>query len=170
MLISWRFGRQQWIEIDEREVAEYQMQGATCVEVAGKEAKDIITRWEKGAPFLRGLFDLCVSRAEDRGYILTLLKRRCRFQLDGKGQFSWTHKAMNRLCQSSAADQLKMGLRSLWRAKLIPLLPIHDEVVFSLDINDDAKRIVPHLENAAKLLVPSVVEVKFGKNWGEIPK
>lgn len=161
-------GRSKWTPISAAEVPYYSGTG-NVVEVAGPEAKAIIDKWEAGAPFIRGLFRKCHDTAASRGFILTLLKRRCRFPME-QGLYNWTHKAMNRLCQSSAADQLKLGLLSLWKDGLVPLIPIHDEIVFSTADRAQVPRIAQHLQEAYQLLVPTVVDVKYGKNWGEIPK
>ena len=162
-------GRQQWIEINADDVASLRAQHYQCVEVAGEEAKSIIRRWEQGAPFLRKLYDLCVGVAGQRGYIKTLLGRRCRFPYrDGK--FDWVHKSMNRLCQGSAADQTKTGMLALWEAGVCPLLTVHDELVFSVEHEEQARQYVPAMENAVALAVPSVVDVKCGVNWGAIEK
>ncbi len=166
-----RIGRRNiWSEIREDEVPGLRAQGYDCVEVAGPEAQNIIRRWENGAPFLRGLYDLCEEVARVRGYIKTILGRRCRFAEDGVGGHMWTHKSMNRLCQGSAADQMKKGMLNVWEAGHCPTITIHDELVFSVPDKEYARRFIPHMENAVQLVVPSVIDIKMGATWGDIPK
>jgi len=170
MRITQQGQRSIWQEITPEEVEINRQQGYSVVEVAGSEAKHIISEWEKGAPFLRGLSKACVGVAQKRGYIATLLRRRCRFPEDRHGGYQFTHKAMNRLCQSSSADQTKSGMLALWRAGIVPRLTVHDELVFSVKNKQEAEGLAPYMIEAVKLAVPSVVDVKVGKTWGDIPK
>lgn len=162
--------RTKWVEIEEDQVQDLKDRHYDCIEVAGDEAKSIIKKWEEGAPFMRGLYKLSSTVAEQRGFIKTLLGRRCRFQLGKDGKFGFTHKAMNRLCQGSAADQTKQGMLDLWNQNVVPLLTVHDELVFSVDDEAEARRYAPVMENAIPLLVPSIVDVNLGNTWGEVEK
>ena len=155
-----------WIAITAEDVAPLRAQHYQCVEVAGPEAKAIIEQWERGAPFLRGLFKLCADVAGSRGYIKTLLGRRCRFPRRKDGSCDWAHKALNRLAQGSAADQTKAGMLALWEAGARPLLTVHDELIFSVENEAQARSYAPIMEHAVELCVPSVVDVNCGENWG----
>jgi DNA polymerase I-like protein with 3'-5' exonuclease and polymerase domains len=159
-----------WVKVEESEVPGLRAQGYDCVEVAGPEAQAIIKKWEQGAPFLRGLYDLCEEAASVRGYVKTILGRRCRFAMDGTGGHSWTHKSMNRLCQGSAADQTKRGMINVWDAGYCPSVSLHDELLFSVPDREYAQRFVPLMEEAVQLVVPSVIDIKYGRTWGDIPK
>lgn len=162
--------RTRWEEIDQDQVDDLRAQHYDCIEVAGDEAKGIIKKWEDGAPFMRGLYTLSSLAAEHRGYIKTLLGRRCRFQVGRDGKYSFTHKAMNRLCQGSAADQTKQGMLDLWNQGHVPLLTVHDELVFSVEDEAEARKYSPVMENAIVLEVPSIVDVNLGKTWGDVEK
>ena len=162
--------RAKWQPISEDDVADLRAHGVDCIEVAGDEAKAIMKKWEEGAPFVRGLYKLAEEVAGKRGYIRTLLGRRCRFKLGADGKYAFTHKALNRLAQGSAADQTKRGMLDLWNMGHVPLLTVHDELVFSVDDEAEARRYSPVMENAVPLLVPSVVDVNLGKTWGDIAK
>jgi DNA polymerase I len=53
------------------------------------------------------------------------------------------------------------------------LLQVHDELIFEVDeasVTEAAALIRPLMENVAALKVPVVVDVKVGKNWGEMSK
>lgn len=163
-------GRTKWQPISDDDVADLRAHGVDCIEVAGDEAKAIMKKWEEGAPFVRGLYKLAEEVAGKRGYIRTLLGRRCRFKLGAEGKYAFTHKALNRLAQGSAADQTKRGMLDLWNMGHVPLLTVHDELVFSVDDEAEARRYSPVMENAVPLLVPSVVDVNLGKTWGDIAK
>ena len=77
---------------------------------------------------------------------------------------------MNRLCQGSAADQTKQGMLDLWKQGCVPLLTVHDELVFSVDDEAEAKHYAPIMENAIPLVIPSIVDVNLGRTWGEVEK
>lgn len=170
MQIVKRGTKTEWVEIDESQVDDLRRSHYDCIEVAGDEAKAIIRKWEEGVPFMRGLYTLSSKVAENRGFIKTLLGRRCRFQLGPDGKYGFTHKAMNRLCQGSAADQTKQGMLDLWRQGSVPLLTVHDELVFSVENESEARTYAPIMENAIPLKVPSIVDVNLGKTWGEVEK
>lgn len=170
MQVIKRGTKTEWIEIDESQVDDLRLSHYDCIEVAGDEAKAIIRKWEEGVPFMRGLYTLSSKVAETRGFIKTLLGRRCRFQLGPDGKYGFTHKAMNRLCQGSAADQTKQGMLDLWRQGSVPLLTVHDELVFSVENESEARAYAPIMENAIPLKVPSIVDVNLGKTWGEVEK
>jgi DNA polymerase I-like protein with 3'-5' exonuclease and polymerase domains len=162
--------RTNWIPISYSEINRWRSEGQQCVEVAGEEAKAILKKWKEGAPFLTGLFEECEDIAKERGYICTLLKRRCRFVNVGMGVMIDTYKAMNRLCQSSSADQTKKAM-SLLKAEKIPMkLTLHDELLFSISDRAITDRIKEIMEHAIELVIPSVVDAKYGKDWGSIPK
>ena len=162
--------RTRWIEVKESEVDSLLSSHNDCIEVAGPEAKDIMRKWEDGAPFIRALFKFTSKVAEERGYIKTILGRRCRFPLGKDGKYGFTHKALNRLAQGSAADQTKQGMLDLWRQGVVPLLSIHDEMIFSVKDEQQARSYAPIMEQAIPLLVPSIVDVNLGKTWGEVEK
>lgn len=170
MQVIKRGNRTEWVEIEEDKIDELRAQHYDCIEVAGDDAKAIIKKWEDGAPFMRGLYKLSSHVAEQRGYIKTLLGRRCRFQIGHDGKYGFTHKAMNRLCQGSAADQTKQGMLDLWKMGHVPLLTVHDELVFSVENEEEARRYSPVMENAIILEVPSIVDVNLGKTWGDVEK
>jgi DNA polymerase I-like protein with 3'-5' exonuclease and polymerase domains len=162
-----------WIEIDESEVEGLRDQNYTCIELAGPEAREIIKKWEEGVPFIKGLSKLCQYQASRRGYIVTIGGRRCRFPNYGTAEepdYQWVHKSLNRLIQSSAADQTKRAMLMMWRAGIVPLLPIHDELVFSVKSKEEADSLAPYMVDAYTLSVPTIVDVKLGKTLGDIPK
>lgn len=169
-LVERKNGRTVWTPLVGEEIDEAIAAGADVREVAGAETQAILAKWEAHAPFIRGLYRETERVAKTRGFILTLLRRRCRFPSDGGGGFDWTHKAMNRLCQSSAADQTKSGMLLLWEAGVTPLLTVHDELVFSVPNKEAAEAFVPYMVGATPLAVPSIVDVKVGETWGHIEK
>lgn len=78
-----------------------------------------------------------------------------------------THKAMNSVIQGSAARMTKLAMRECWRAGLLPLLQMHDELDFPFDNPSDADRALEIMRDTVKLEVPVVVDMEFGINWGQ---
>lgn len=80
---------------------------------------------------------------------------------------AFTHKAMNRRVQGSAARQTKMAMRDLWREGIVPLLQMHDEINCSGD-ESRARRVGEIMVNTVQLEVPMQVDVGIGPNWAEL--
>ena len=152
-----------------------------------EEAQELFQKYHSRVPFVKMLSDHCRNRASVRGYIRTLLGRRCRFDLWEPRQFgtgkignlekaqaefgpnikrAFTHKALNRLIQGSAADQTKAAMRALAEEGLLPLLQVHDELCFSSKDPDEVKKIAEIMENCIDLGIPSKVDIEYGDSWG----
>jgi DNA polymerase-1 len=87
--------------------------------------------------------------------------------------------AINHPIQGTAADLIKMAMieidkeieRRGWDDFVKMLLQVHDELVFEVSqkfIEKAVKMIKEKMENVYKLRVPLEVEIKIGKNWGEL--
>tara|TARA_R100001460_G_scaffold55710_2_gene95176 strand:+ start:5081 stop:7018 length:1938 start_codon:yes stop_codon:yes gene_type:complete len=81
---------------------------------------------------------------------------------------AFTYKALNKLIQGSAADMTKKAMVDLYKEGLIGHIQIHDELDFSIESEEQAKKIKNIMENAVDLEVPNKVDYEFGPNWGEI--
>lgn len=85
--------------------------------------------------------------------------------------------AVNTPIQGTSADIIKQAMvnidRKLGKWKAIPLLQVHDELVFECPAAE-AEKFGPwaarEMENAVKLKVPLVVDVKIGPNWQDMKK
>lgn len=133
-------------------------------EIAGEEGETILQQYHERMPFVKALQEDVTRRAENRGFIRTLLGRRCRFGKEGK---DFAYKALNRLIQGSAADQSKAAMLSLWEDhQICPLVIVHDEIGVSVSSETEAKKVAHVMETAVDLLVPSKVDVAIGETWG----
>ena len=81
---------------------------------------------------------------------------------------AFTYKALNKLIQGSAADMTKKAMIELYKEGLIGHIQIHDELDFSIQSEQQAKKIKHVMENAVDLKVPNKVDYESGPNWGEI--
>lgn len=139
-------------------------------EVAGKEGKEILHKYHQGVPFIKGLMNLAMQRGEARGFVSTILGRRCHFESHPRtNEYLELHAALNKIIQGSAADQTKLAMQILYYEKgVTPLITLHDELGLSVDGYDDARMAADVMENAVPLVVPSIVDVKLGINWGDV--
>jgi len=80
---------------------------------------------------------------------------------------AYTYKGLNRLIQGSAADQTKAAMVALSKAGYHVLLQVHDEIALSVLNKEKAKEAAQIMVDAAKLEVPSRVDVEIGPSWGE---
>ncbi|MCL2145326.1 MAG: DNA polymerase I [Endomicrobia bacterium] len=87
--------------------------------------------------------------------------------------------AMNTPIQGTSADIIKIAMINIYNEikeknlKTLMLLQVHDDLLF--EAPEDEKEIMINIikskmENAVKLSVPLVVDVKTGRNWGEMKK
>ena len=113
---------------------------AVDLDISPKEAKEMLTQFREKVPFMQGMLEAVMIRANKVGSIRTYLGRRCRFDLWEPNWFEvdpvtrqpvfhkalthtaaaikWggaikragTYKALNRLIQGTAADQTKKAM------------------------------------------------------------
>jgi len=81
---------------------------------------------------------------------------------------AFTYKALNKLIQGSAADMTKRAMVDLYKNGYLSHIQIHDELDFSIESEQQAKKIKIIMENAVDLEVPNKVDYESGPNWGEI--
>lgn len=79
---------------------------------------------------------------------------------------AFTFKALNRLIQGSAARQTKIAMRDCWRAGIVPLVQLHDELGVSCPDMETAKKVALVMQSAVKLAVPVTTDIEIGTSWG----
>lgn len=166
------------------------------IERATREVFDV---YHARVPFVKDTYDRASQRALARGYVLTIMKRRARFDLwqktnaygeeaeglpEDEAREKWgarikrafTHKALNRVLQGSAADLMKKAMVMIWKSgvyRVIPVahLTVHDELDHSKDkskaAEEAAREIKRIMESALKLKVPIIAAEERGPSWGE---
>ena len=150
----------------------------------------VFKQYHSTVPFVKELTDKTMRRASEKGYIRTIMGRKCRFHLWEPNHFgvhkalpkeqaeveyggmnkikrAWTYKALNRLIQGSAADQTKMAMVKLYREGFLPMIQVHDELDMSFSSEEEKKKIIEVMEHAIELRVPSKVDAEIGPSWGE---
>lgn len=166
---------------------------ATMTGKSAAEAAKIMNQYDEEMPFVKELGQYCDKVAQRRGYVRLIDGARCRFDLwelawrpDGEPyqppchldearrrwpgrriRRAYTHKAMNREIQGSAARQTKMAMRLCWRENLVPTLQMHDELNFCVTEEAQGRRVCELMEGAHKFLLPVTADVGYGPSWGE---
>jgi DNA polymerase I-like protein with 3'-5' exonuclease and polymerase domains len=155
------------------------------------EAKSLINQYNERVPFVRQLADKVSDHAQRKGRVRTVLGRQCRFDLWEPKSFgahkaypyekaveeygsniglkrAGTYKALNRLIQGSAADQIKKAMVELYKEGIVPMIQIHDELAISINNSDEQKqKIINIMETCLEMEIPSKVDLAVAKNWGE---
>ena len=75
-----------------------------------------------------------------------------------------TYKALNRLIQGSAADQIKKAMVELYKEGIIPMIQIHDELTISMENEDKKDKIIEIMENCLEMEIPSKVDLAITRS------
>lgn len=148
--------------------------------VSNRVAKEFIDNYFSRHAGARAFLDACVSEAEEKGYVTTLLGRRLPIpdikSSNGNIRAFAQRNAVNYPIQGSAADIIKQAMlrvsermaREGLKSRLI--MQVHDELVFETPESERLamERLVRHeMEHAVELKVPLRVDINFGHNWSE---
>lgn len=148
-------------------------------------AREYIEEYFAQFPKVREWKERILIDAREKGYVETLWGRK-RYIPELKAgnhqmQAFGERAAVNHPIQGTAADMIKKAMVDIIRdkgqvlsikgegCKLI--LQVHDELLFECNPKDVKKvggMVKEKMENALKLSVPVIAEVKIGPNWGEM--
>ncbi len=148
--------------------------------ISQEDARTFIARYFERFVGVRAYLDSQVEFARQHGYVETLFKRRRyipeirerNFNLRAYGE----RNAQNSPLQGSAADLIKIAMTLIHRAirsealESRMLLQVHDELVFEVperEVDRMQALVRTHMEGAAVLRVPLVVDIGIGPNWLE---
>lgn len=145
-----------------------------------KEAQEHMTVYFERYPNVQQYMQQARQLAAQQGYVETLFGRRVFVPDINSKQVSVRHAAeraaVNAPLQGTAADIIKLAMIDVnrWikesRLPVSLVMQVHDELLFEVNeaVLDGARlSIVSHMEHAASLSVPLVVDVGVGANWGE---
>jgi DNA polymerase I-like protein with 3'-5' exonuclease and polymerase domains len=158
--------------------------------VSEERAKNLLDTYHSSVPFVKQLIYHTMDRAQERGWIRTVLGRKCRFNMWEPATFgmhkpqtyeeasiehgsrnikrAFTYKALNKLIQGSAADMTKQAMINLRQEGLTPMIQIHDELNVSFQNDQEADKIKEIMEQAVPLKIPNKVDFEDGECWGDI--
>jgi len=132
------------------------------------QASALKEKYLEAAPYLRSLSNKCMKSIRSHGYIRTIGGRHVHRDKIGPDGKDFDYRALNKLIQGSAADQLVDAMIACDAAGIDIVMPIHDQFVIQGNTND-ARRCKRIMEETTKLEIPNVVDVdiKGGNNWTE---
>ena len=84
---------------------------------------------------------------------------------DGRIRRADTRKAMNALIQGSAARQTKKAMLDCWKAGIVPLIQIHDELGLSAAGKEIGEKAAEIMRNAIPLTIPAAADPEYGESW-----
>jgi DNA polymerase-1 len=160
-------------------MSDYGLEQAT--ELSREEASQFIAAYFEKYPGVRQYLDATKEQARKLGYVQTLLGRRRRIpEIDSRNRQvreAAERMAINMPVQGTSADIIKVAmikidqemLRRQLKSKM--LLQVHDDLLFEVpeDELEEMRRLVPEIMSTAlELSVPLKVDMKEGKNWGEM--
>ena len=140
-------------------------------------AKEYIEEYFAQFPKVREWMARILEQGYKDGYVETIWGRRRYIpELQASNRMfksAGERAAVNHPIQGTQADMIKKAMveidKELTDGSLI--LQVHDELLFECaprSLGEVGKMIKDKMENALKLSVPIVVDLKIGKNWGEM--
>ena len=160
-------------------MSEYGLEQAT--ELSREEASKFIAAYFEKYPRVKEYLQVTKDQARKMGYVQTILGRRRYIpEINSTNRIireAAERMAINMPVQGTSADIIKVAMVNLHREmatqklKSKLLLQVHDELVFEVPENeiDTMRKIVPEIMSSAiQLDVPLKVDLKTGKNWGEM--
>lgn len=160
-------------------MSEYGLEQAT--ELSREESARFITAYFEKYHGVKEYLESTRRLVRERGYVQTILGRRRAIpeinSANRQVREAAERMAINMPVQGTSADIIKVAMINLHKEmerrglKSKMLLQVHDELIFEVlqDELNEMRRLVPEIMSAAiELSVPVKVDVKVGKNWGEM--
>lgn len=139
------------------------------LDVTMQKAQSIIDQYHKLLPFMKQLQDTCAATLKKNRYIRTIGGRKlfidAGYEWNGKLR-TQERKAMSKLIQGSAADQMIKSMIAIDKAGFDIILTVHDELLATTaNPEQDLLKVRELMETAYTLKVPVVAEGAFGNSW-----
>ncbi len=147
------------------------------------QAKEFIDGYFRTFSCIKGYIESSVASARTKGYVMTLFGRKRPIpEIDSsvvQVRKAAERMAVNTPIQGTAADMLKTAMIRIGKllegregeARMI--LTVHDELVFEIKEgleHELAKDLAKIMESVIKLDVPVLVDVFYGKSWGDMER
>jgi len=160
-------------------MSDYGLEKAT--NLSREEAAQFIALYFEKYPRVKEYLEATKERARKLGYVQTVLGRR-RFLPEINSYNRMVREAAERMAinapvQGSSADIIKIAMINLHREmerrnlKSKMLLQIHDELLFEVpeaEVEEMKSLVTELMPHAFELCVPVKIDIKVGKNWGEM--
>jgi DNA polymerase-1 len=160
-------------------MSDYGLEQAT--NLSREEAAQFIALYFEKYPMVKEYLEATKEQARKLGYVQTMMGRR-RFLPEINSSNRMVREAAERMAinapvQGSSADIIKIAMinlhREMERQKLKSkmLLQIHDELLFEVPDEEVEKMkslVAELMSGAVELSVPVKIDIKLGRNWGEM--
>jgi DNA polymerase-1 len=160
-------------------MSDYGLEQAT--NLSREEAAQFIALYFDRYPKVKDYIETTKEQARKLGYVQTVLGRR-RFIPEINSPNHQIREAAERMAinapvQGTSADIIKVAMINLHREMKMRklkgkmLLQIHDELLFEVpqeEIERTKSLVSKLMPQAIKLCVPLKIDIKLGKNWGEM--
>jgi len=160
-------------------MSDYGLEQAT--KLSREEASQFIALYFEKYPKVKEYLETTKEQARKLGYVQTVLGRR-RFLPEINSSNRVVREAAERMAinapvQGSSADIIKIAMINLHREmerrslKSKMLLQIHDELLFEVpeeEVEEMKSLVAEVMPSAFQLCVPLKVDIKVGRNWGEM--
>jgi len=160
-------------------MSEYGLEQAT--ELSREQAAEFIAAYFQRYPGVKTYLESTKQKARERGYVETVMGRR-RYILDLNSGNRQVREAAERMAinmpvQGTAADIIKVAMVNLQREidrqvlKSRLILQVHDDLLLESpqEEAEQARSLLKEIMSGAMhLSVPLKVDVKVGRNWGEM--
>jgi DNA polymerase-1 len=153
---------------------------AKQLNIGRKQAAEYIDTYFERYPGVLNYMNSVRSSASDNGYVETDFGRRLYLpeinSKNGMRRQAAERTAINAPMQGTAADIIKLAMISVdtWleksNLKSVMIMQVHDELVLEvpeLELVEVTDGLKLHMESAANLKVPLVVDAGVGNNWDE---
>lgn len=148
---------------------------AKRLDKTNNEAKQYMDNYFELYPEIKEYMNNIKDFVKKNGYIKTMFNRICYIDLNGPQKSFLERLAINAPIQGTGADIIKMAMIKVneaiknYNANI--LLQIHDELLIEVKDEEleEVKNIVKNtMENIVDFGVDFPVEIKTGKNWGDV--
>jgi DNA polymerase-1 len=153
-------------------------------ELSPEEAGVFIETYFETYPKIKEYIDGTRERAQEQGYVETLLGRRryfpelsTRTRVHRNVREQAYRMAINAPIQGTAADILKVAMNRLWQTlqagglQSRMILQVHDELVLEVpedEMDQVVRLVIETMEGAYDLDAPLKADAKVGRNWLEM--
>ena len=160
-------------------MSDYGLEQAT--ELSREEASGFINAYFQKYPGVKKYLEATKEEARKKGFVQTILgRRRAIPEINSQNRMvreAAERMAINMPVQGTSADIIKVAMinldREMVKGKLKSkmLLQVHDELIFEVPENElkEMSKLAPEtMSTALTLSVPIKVDLKTGRNWGEM--
>ncbi len=160
-------------------MSDYGLEQAT--DFSREEAAQFIASYFEKYPRVKEYIEATKTQARELGYVQTVLGRR-RYVPEIKSPNRQIREGAERMAinmpvQGTSADIIKVAMINIHREierrnlKSKMILQVHDELVFEVhheEINTVKELVAELMPSALKLTVPLKIDIKMGRNWGDM--